>query len=84
VFHTLWSRYHQKDVRARLKLADSGRIFTPKQEVEVYNYRSQLGAQTKLEAIDLLNDATVLKHFRLFGDIRKVEARVRVETAAFS
>jgi hypothetical protein len=43
-----------------------------------------LGAQTKLEAIDLLNDASVLKHFFLFGDIRKEEARVLTETAAFA
>jgi hypothetical protein len=79
-----WSHYHQKDVRARLKLAESGRIFTPKQEVEVYDYRSQLGAQTKLKAVDLLNDASVLKHFFLFGDISKEEARVLTETAAFA
>jgi hypothetical protein len=43
----------------------------------------QLGAKRELEASDLLNAATVLKHFRSFGDIRKVEARVRTETAAF-
>jgi hypothetical protein len=82
--HTLGPATIRKTCEPAKSLRNRGRTFISKKEVKVYDYRSQLGAQTKLEAIDLLNDASVLKHFFLFGDISKEEARVLAETAAFA